>query len=81
MTTSHIVEDHPLRILNHSGKHGYTELSDIAAEISVRCSLADAGRQITHPGILGKWVGSLFSIFNLTTMPIEWIEFSSARVL
>jgi hypothetical protein len=64
MTTSHIVEDHPLRILNHSGKHGYTELSDKAAEISVRCSLADAGRQITHPGLLGKWVGPLFNTFD-----------------
>jgi hypothetical protein len=65
MTQSHIVEDHPLRILNHSGKHGYTELADIAAEISVRCSLADAGRQLTHPGVLGKWVSLLFARFDI----------------
>ena len=61
MRTSHIIEDHPLQILNHSGKHGYTELSDMAAEISLPCSLADAAKLVTHPGTLKRWVGPLFT--------------------
>ncbi|KIM42577.1 hypothetical protein M413DRAFT_10123 [Hebeloma cylindrosporum] len=60
-----VVEKYPFRVLNHSGKHDYTKLADEAAEasVSVPSALANAGRYITHPGTLARWVRPLFFFF------------------
>ena len=54
---SQLVNSRPIEVLNHAYKHGYTDLADKAASSSLTHPLKDIIRDLTHPGLLAKWVG------------------------
>ncbi|KAF8812781.1 hypothetical protein BYT27DRAFT_7251702 [Phlegmacium glaucopus] len=59
----------PIEVLNHCAKHGYAELAGIAAHKSLSRPLDKIVQGLTHPGLLGKWVGFVF--FNHKILPLH----------
>lgn len=55
---SYIVEQKPMEILNYASKHGYADLANKAAPITVSApsALTLAVEILTYPGALVAWV-------------------------
>ncbi|KAF8204527.1 hypothetical protein BJ912DRAFT_938578 [Pholiota molesta] len=51
-----LLPHHPLKILNHCAKHGYTSLADQAAEHSLSEPLHQVAAKLTAPGVLPRWL-------------------------
>ncbi|KIM42581.1 hypothetical protein M413DRAFT_444289 [Hebeloma cylindrosporum] len=49
-------DKYPLKILNHSYKHGYDELADRTAPLTVGFRLPAVAAKLTCPGLLQKWI-------------------------
>jgi hypothetical protein len=72
-----LLPHHPLKILNHCAKHGYTSLADQAAEHSLSEPLHQVAAKLTAPGVLPRWVR--FSVASqvtryLSLLPVDVLQ-------
>ncbi|KJA18931.1 hypothetical protein HYPSUDRAFT_190438 [Hypholoma sublateritium FD-334 SS-4] len=47
---------HPIQVLNHSGKHGYEYLANLAAPMTIPSPIREVVDGLKFPGLLSKWV-------------------------
>lgn len=54
------MDKHPLDILNHAVRHGYTDLADKASVPALPYRDEELCQKLTHPGLLLRWVRIYF---------------------
>ncbi|KAJ7281848.1 hypothetical protein C8J57DRAFT_1056446, partial [Mycena rebaudengoi] len=61
------VQDNPLTVLNYAVRHGYRDIADEAAPLTVSLPLQEVGQNM-HPMYMGSWVGYTPPHSNLLTI-------------